>query len=90
MQGDPHREGQHLAHGLCVDAEAPCGLALAQALNMAGVANPRVQLHRLHPTDPAADPSAGGYEGDGVLLRCSRLTQPARPVRDFLSAAFKM
>ena len=55
-----------------------------------GIANPRVQLHRLHPTHPAADPSAGGYEGDGVLLRRSRLTQPARPVRDFLSAAFKM
>src|SRR4051812_46892751 len=37
-----HREGQHLAHGLRIDAEASCGLALAQALNMAGVANPRI------------------------------------------------
>src|SRR3954447_21598262 len=83
-----HREGQHLAHGLWIDAEAPCGLALAQALNTAGVANPRIQIHRLHPTHPAADPRAGGYEGDGVLLRRSRLPQPAAPVRDFLSAAY--
>src|SRR5829696_6008900 len=82
-----HREGQHLAHRFRVNAEAPCGLALAQALNLAGVANPRVQFHRLHPTRPAADPRAGKYEGDGVLLRRSQLTHTAGPVRDFLPAA---
>ena len=47
-----HREGQHLAHGVAVDAKAPCRLALAQPLDMAGVANPSVELHREHPRLP--------------------------------------
>src|SRR3954463_6717421 len=34
---------------LRIDAEAPRRLALAQPLDVAGVANPRVQFHRLHP-----------------------------------------
>jgi hypothetical protein len=44
-----HREGQHLAHRVAVDAEAPRRLPEAQPLDMAGVANPSVELHREHP-----------------------------------------
>ena len=40
---------QHLGHRLRIDAEPPRRLALAQPLDMAGVSDPRVQLHRLHP-----------------------------------------
>ena len=74
--------------GYGIEAEAPGRLPDAQPLDMAGVANPRVQFHRLHPTRPAADPRAGKYEGDGVLLRRSQLTHTAGPVRDFLPAAY--
>src|SRR4029453_17567369 len=51
-----HRMPQHLGHRLRVDAEPPRRLALAQALDMAGVANPRVQVHWLHP-HPSGRPS---------------------------------
>src|SRR4051794_34764116 len=44
-----HREGQHLAYSIAVNAKAPRRLALAQPLDMAGVANPSVELHREHP-----------------------------------------
>src|SRR3954464_15670502 len=57
-----HREGQHLAYGVAVDPEAPRRLALAQTLDMAGVANPSVELHREHlrPLRPAAyEPKEG-------------------------------
>src|ERR1700712_3293526 len=81
-----HREAQHLAHSLGINAEASRSLALAQAFNAACVANPRVQIHRLHPTRPAADLKAERYERDGILLRRSRLPHPAGPVRDLLSA----
>jgi hypothetical protein len=40
-----HGEGEHLAHGVAMQAEAPRRLALAQPLDMAGVANPGVKLH---------------------------------------------
>src|ERR687883_28543 len=57
-----HREGQHLAYGFAVNAKPPRRLALAQPLNMAGVANPSVELHREHPRPlwPAAhEPKEG-------------------------------
>ena len=81
-----HREGQHLAYGIAVDPKAPRRLALAQTLDMAGVANPSVELHREHPRPlrPAAhepkegnDPvqfctGAAGLSGrlSGTLSQC--------------------
>ena len=40
-----HREGQHLADRVAVNAKAPGRLPDAQPLDMAGVANPSVELH---------------------------------------------
>src|SRR5687768_5007413 len=45
-----HREGQHLPHGLAMKTKAPRRLALAQALNLAGVANASITLHCEHPS----------------------------------------
>src|SRR3954453_22387176 len=92
-----HREGQHLAYGIAVDPEAPRRLALAQALDMAGVANPSVELHREHPRPlrPAAyepkegnDPvqfctGAAGLSGrlSGTLSQCRSQTRWMRLVK---------
>src|SRR4051794_28444196 len=49
-----------------MDAEAPCRFALAQPLDLAGVANPSVQLHREHPPPsssfrPSSRKASGRY-----------------------------
>ena len=45
---------QHLRHRLRIDPEPLRRLALAQPLDMAGVANPRIQFHWVDPHPPAA------------------------------------
>src|SRR4051794_22533429 len=49
-----------------MDAEAPCRFALAQPLDLAGVTNPSVQLHREHPPPsssfrPSSRKASGRY-----------------------------
>src|SRR3954453_23594680 len=73
-----HREGQHLAYGVAVDPEAPRRLALAQTLDLAGVANPSVELHREHlrPLRPAAyEPK----EGNDPVQFCTGADRTIRP-----------
>ena len=84
---------QHLRHRLRIDAEPPRRLALAQPLDMAGVANPRIQFHWLHP-HPSGRPNwpedikatdfsaalaghASGRFSEGYTLRRSHSTLSA-------------
>ena len=52
-----NRVGQHLAHGVPMQAEHPGGFPTVHPLRQAGPANARVHLHWVHPSHPprAAD-----------------------------------
>jgi hypothetical protein len=73
-----HREGQHLASGIAVDPEAPRRLALAQTLDMAGMANPSVELHREHPR-PLQPAAYEPKEGNDPVPFCTGADQTIRP-----------
>src|SRR3954469_3663301 len=74
-------KAQHLAHGVAVNAEPPRRLALAQPLDMAGVANPSVELHREHPRLPRLVP----YEPRKAMPRYN--FAPPRPDYPAVSVA---
>ena len=84
-----YREGQHLAHGAAVDAKAPRRLALAQPLDMAGVANPSVELHREHPRLPRLVPHEPRKAMPRYKFAPPRPDYPAASVAHLSSAALR-
>src|SRR5215210_5036442 len=83
-----HREGQHLAHRVAVDAEAPGRLPEAQPLDMAGVANPSVELHREHPfAFPSSSCTSPKKAPPRYTLAPPRPDNPAASLGHFVSAA---
>src|SRR5919107_3940762 len=73
-----HRKGQHLAYGIAVNPKAPRRLALAQTLDMAGVANPSVELHREHPR-PLRPVAYEPKEGNDPVQFCTGADRTTRP-----------
>ena len=69
-----HRERQHLRYRPRVDAKPTRRLAPADPLDLNRVANPRIQLHALHP--PALCAQRKELLDAGILLRRNRTTRP--------------